>query len=363
MDKRIRVLMFGPSLNVTGGMTAVVNNWIDVGIEDLVELKYISTIDYNESGNYFKKLANAVRSYVKYVTTKTKDYDLIHIHLAYDMSFYRKLIIVIIGCLKKDLIFVHLHGSEFERFYTNSGWFQKKLISWMFNHTSALLVLSKKWKLFVETICDNSNINILYNGADPEHFMPYLPKSNNSINILFMGVLGRRKGSYDLIEAFIPIYNKFPNVNLILGGDGEIDKTHSIIIDKGIDDRVKLMGWLSGQNKIDAFRNADIYVLPSYNEGLPVSILEAMAAGLPIISTPVGGIAEAVIEGVNGYLVNPGDIKSISRNLAHLCEDDSLRKIMGEESIRLINEKFHLRNSIEELHVLYGNALRCRACF
>ena len=359
MDKKIRVLMFGPSLNVTGGMTAVVNNWINSGIEGLVELNYISTIDYNEPGKYFKKLSNAIRSFIKYITTKSKNYDLIHIHLAYDMSFYRKLIIVIIGNFKNDLIFLHLHGSEFERFYKESGWLQKNLISWMFNHVDVLLVLSKKWKLFVENICDSRNINILYNGADPEVFKPYPPKKNN-INILFMGVLGRRKGSYDLIEAFIPIYNKFPNVSLMLGGDGEIEKTFDTVKDKLIDDRVKLMGWLQGQDKIDAFRNADIYILPSYNEGLPVSILEAMAAGLPIISTPVGGIPEAVIDGVNGYLIEPGDIESISNKIDKLCVDDSLREVMGKESIRLINEKFHLRACIEDLHALYSDALRNR---
>ena len=348
--------MFGPALSLTGGMVSVVNNWKAAGIEKLIKLIYIPTIDYNEPGHYFSKLSNGIRSYIRYLNTSSEDYDLIHIHLAHGMSFYRKLVIVLIGVLRRDLIFVHLHGSEFEEFYMQGGRLQKKLISWMFNHVNVLLVLSKKWKTFAQNICDN-NIFILYNGADPEQYKPNICETNK-VNILFMGVLGSRKGSYDLINAFLLIYEKFPKVRLILGGDGEVEKTRSMVRENSIDDRVKLKGWLSGQDKIDAFREADIYILPSYNEGLPVSILEAMAAGLPIIATPVGGIPEAVLDEVNGYLVTPGDIHSISRALDRLCSDSALRKAMGKESIRLINEKFNLNQIVRDLYNLYRVALK-----
>ena len=348
--------MFGPSLSTTGGMVSVVNGWKISGIEELVNLKYIPTIDYNGPGHYFSKLSNGIRSYIKYLSLRPNDYDLIHIHLAHGMSFYRKLLILLIGYFRKDLILVHLHGSDFEIFYTTGGYIQKKLISWMFNHATELIVLSEQWEKFVQGVCTNRNIKILYNGALPEQFKSY-DYDSNTINILFMGELGTRKGTYDLINAYIPIYEEFPNANLILGGDGEVEKTRKMAKQVGIDDRVKLKGWLSGQDKIDAFENADIYVLPSYNEGLPVSILEAMAAGLPIISTPVGGISEAVLHGTNGYLVDPGDIESLSGSLAQLCRDRSLRDIMGNESLRLINNKFHLKKIVKDLYSIYDQVV------
>lgn len=344
--------MFGPDLDASSGIAAVVNNWNLVGFDELVNLRYISTIDNNCPGEYFLKLSNGIRSYIKFLITKSKDYDLIHIHLAHGMSFYRKLVIFLIGYLRKDLILIHLHGSDFEIFYANGGYLQKKLITWVFNHATALIVLSEQWKEFAQSVCENNNICILHNAALPELFMPNM-RNVDKIKILFMGELGSRKGSYDLLNAFDSICNKLPNVRLILGGDGEIDKTRALIKDKGIADKVELKGWLSGQDKIDAFRNADIYVLPSYNEGLPVSILEAMAAGLPIISTPVGGIPEAVIQEVNGYLVEPGDCDSLAKAIEKLCGDSQLRERMGMESLRLVNDKFHLVKNVNELKNIY----------
>ncbi len=344
--------MFGPALDAASGIAAVVNNWKIAELDEFVSLRYIPTIDFNGPGRYFLKLSNGIRSYIKFLLTKQGDYDLIHIHLAHGTSFYRKFVIFLIGYLRKDLILIHLHGSDFEIFYTTGGRLRKKIISWMFDHANALIVLSKKWKEFAQSICSNDSIYILYNGALPELFAPKICNSNK-INILFMGELGARKGSYDLVNAFNSMCNKIPNVFLILGGDGEIDKTRILIKKKGIYNKVKLKGWISGKEKIDAFRNADIYVLPSYNEGLPVSILEAMAAGLPIISTPVGGISEAVIQGVNGYLIHPGDCNSLSEALEKLCSDDQLRKRMGIESLRLVNENFHLVKIVGELEKIY----------
>ena len=359
MEKKIRVLMFGPALSTTGGMVSVVNNWKIAGIEELINLKYIPTIDYTGPGHYLLKLSNGIRSYLQYLSARPNDYDLIHIQLAHGMSFYRKLAIFLIGYLKKDLILVHLHGSDFEIFYTTGGYLQKKLISWMFNHATTLIVLSEQWKIFAQGVCRNKSIRILYNGALPELFAQNYC-SSNKINILFMGELGVRKGTYDLINAFIPVCKKFPNANLILGGDGEIDKTRAIIKEKGIEANVELKGWLSGQDKIDAFQNAKIYVLPSYNEGLPVSILEAMAAGLPIISTPVGGIPEAVLNGANGYLVEPGDTESLTRSLMQLCSDNSLREAMGKESLKLLNDKFHLRKVVRDLYKIYDQVVKAK---
>src|SRR5690606_10983036 len=123
-----------------------------------------------------------------------------------------------------------------------------------------------------------------------------------------MGRLGSRKGTWDLLEAFKRLAAEVPNVRLVLGGDGEIDKARRIVARDGLEARVTIAGWLSGAEKLDVFNRTDIYALPSYHEGLPASIVEAMAAGAPIVSTPVGGIPEAVTDAFNGFLVAPGDV-------------------------------------------------------
>ena len=102
---------------------------------------------------------------------------------------------------------------------------------------------------------------------------------------------------------------------------------------------------------------ADSYVLPSYNEGLPGSILEAMAAGTPIISTPVGGIPEAVIDGYNGYLVAPGDVDGLFDRLSRLCEDAERRSVMGKHSRELVIRKFDMANIVKQVSHVYDTLI------
>ena len=337
---------------LSSGISSVVNNWLNAGIQQGIDLNYVSTLDDYVPGQYYKKLCNGLRSYYRYISTQSSEYDLVHIHLSSAMSFYRKLVIFIIALLRKDKVFVHLHGSEFENFYNSGAQIQKILVSWMFNKASVVIVLSKKWKEFIQTISTNQNVSVLYNGAIPEEFIPQI-RDPNKLNILFMGRLGARKGTFDLLYAFSQIHRKMPRAQLILGGDGEIEKARSFIKEHSLEHKVEVKGWLSGQDKIDAFRNAHIYVLPSYNEGLPGSILEAMAAGLPIISTPVGGVPEAVYDGVNGFLVEPGDTDLLSNAMLKLCNDTALRESMGTESLRLASNKFYMKKIISDLLHIY----------
>jgi glycosyltransferase involved in cell wall biosynthesis len=179
----------------------------------------------------------------------------------------------------------------------------------------------------------------------------------NQISIAFMGRLGQRKGVYDLLEAFRRVSEELPNVQLLLGGDGEIEQVRKEVLRCGLEDRVQILGWVNGQDKFDVFDQADIYVLPSYNEGLPGSILEAMASSTPIISTPVGGIPEAVNEGVNGYLVDPGDVDSLYSRLLMLCKDSGLRLRMGEASRKLVEEKFDIKEIVNKVIIVYQDIL------
>ena len=120
---------------------------------------------------------------------------------------------------------------------------------------------------------------------------------------------------------------------------------------------MELLGWVGPEAKVQTFLNCEIYTLPSYNEGLPGSVLEAMAAGKPIVTTPVGGIPEAVEEGENGYLVNPGDVDQLAARLERLCSDSTLRNRMGERSRQIIYDKFESHSLVSRLLTIYTEAL------
>ena len=122
----------------------------------------------------------------------------------------------------------------------------------------------------------------------------------------------------------------------------------------GIADHVELLGWVRGEDKERLLATAVLYVLPSYNEGLPVSVLEAMAAGLPILTTPVGGIPEAVTDGVEGFLVEPGDVRTLADRLERLLADADLARRMGVAARHKVEAAFSANAVVPQLEAMYA---------
>ena len=167
-----------------------------------------------------------------------------------------------------------------------------------------------------------------------------------------MGRLEKRKGIYDIIEA--AKYIKNPDVIINLYGDGNPEEFQKLVMDNNLQEKVQIKGWISGDKKNEIFQASDVLILPSYSEGLPMSILEAMAVGLPIISTPVGGIPEAVEDGVNGFLIQPGDYKALAEKIDILANDKQLREQMGQNGYKIAKEKFDVDVVIKQLKEIYN---------
>ena len=172
-----------------------------------------------------------------------------------------------------------------------------------------------------------------------------------------MGELGKRKGIYDLLEATPRILQDYDNVKFVLCGDGELEKVRKICKNKNMENKVDILGYVSGQQKMTNFKSANIYILPSYHEGLPVSILEAMACGLPIVSTPIAGIPDAVEDGVNGLLIEPGNIDGIAEKVTKLLKDDELCARMSQNNVNKVREKFDIEVVVRQLVQEYENLL------
>jgi glycosyltransferase involved in cell wall biosynthesis len=358
-EKTIRVLMLGPGLCVTGGVSAVVNNWLEAGLSNMVRLEYIATLTESRAGLYPGTLADGLKAVLRFIGEIVQSYDLVHIHLSYGASFYRKLLFFLIARMSRKRTIIHLHGSRFQEFYDEAPAVVKRLISYMFNNADAVLVLSRQWQNFVGRISVNPEVHILFNGSFPRE----LParQSNEVPVITFMGRLGSRKGIYDLIEAFDRLRAKGCRAELLLCGDGDTDKVSEIVRARGLESCVKVLGWVEGDQKEAIYLRSDIFILPSYNEGLPGAIVEAMSYGLPVIASDVGGIPEAVNDGVNGILVRAGDVTAITQAMGALLRDPARRRKMGLASAELIISKFNVYRIVEQLLGYYRNIVSCRA--
>lgn len=349
MGNKSEILIIGP--NADGGISSVINLFEQYG---LFNEKIIRLTSYRNV-NTLKKLAVYIIFLFRYlwILITNNNIKLIHLHSAADGSFYRKFLALKIAKIFRKKVIFNIHPIWFIVFYNKSNNFIKRIITNALNNSDLILVLSENIKSEITNICQNRNIQILYNPVAIKEFN-HIP--SDTIRVTFMGNLNKNKGVYDIIEAAKYIQN--PNIIINLYGKGIFEEFNNLISDNQVTEIVKIQGWIGGAEKDIALENSDIYILPSYTEGLPMSILEAMSAGLPIISTPVGGIPEAVKDGVNGFLIQPGDYKALAEKIDLLANDKELKEKMGQESLRIAKEKFDINVIINQLKEIYDELLK-----
>lgn len=281
-----------------------------------------------------------------------KEIEIVHIHGASHSSFWRKRIFIRLSKIFGKKVLYHMHGAEFHLFYEKHKDTVKKTVL----KCDGIVALSNYWKDFFEHTIGYTNVYILENVVEPPVFIT--PVRKKKCQFLFLGALGERKGIYDLLDVISSNKNKLCDHAVFhIGGNGEVERVKKIIKANGLENIVKFEGWVSGDKKAKLLSSSDVYLLPSYNEGLPISILEAMSYKLPILSTPVGGIPEVVEDGVNGLLVEPGDKKSLKRAILKMIEDHEFRKKAGEESY--IKVQPHFPEQVKrKLNHIYGELLK-----
>ena len=179
---------------------------------------------------------------------------------------------------------------------------------------------------------------------------------NNDGNIiLFLGRLGQRKGTYDVLDVLKEIKNELAEkqIKVYLCGDGDVDIVKEKVKEYNLQEIIGHVGWINKEEKNGIFENTIINLLPSYNEGLPMTILETMAYGIPNLSTNIASIPEVIKNGETGYMITPGDKKDLKEKLMLLVNDKSKRKEISENSYKLICNEFSLSRNIEKIKKIY----------
>ena len=344
-----RVLMLGPGRRVRGGITTVVNLYYELGIEKCVDICYIPTM---KDGGKIKKLFVAAIAYLRFIFNLGKC-DIIHVHMAAQASFLRKSIFIkkAAACGKK--IIIHQHAADFNVFFDKCDERGKKKIKDVFSLADKVIVLSEEWAEFFGTyICDKEKIIIMHNGVN----VPSASKEEyGDCNVLFLGRLGERKGTYDLIKAIPDVLKHVPNAVFYLAGDGETDKCVDYAQSLGVSEHVKFLGWIGDREKKNCFENCSVFILPSYHEGMPMSILEAMAHGLATISTNAGGIPQIITDGVDGIRIDAGNVVAICDKLVYLLTNRDVKEKMGRLGREKISNAFGSKQNFDKLIDIYNS--------
>jgi len=346
-----------PIYNIKGGISSVISDYLSSDIKNEFYIIYIST---SIGKNIFIKITALFISIFKLLYNLTfKEIDIIHIHSGSWRSFYRKIIYIFISKLYRKKIILHIHGGEFNLFYNRNST-NKYLITTTLNNVDMIITTSSRSSIDIKKKTKNKNIKILFNPINTIKFScqsKNINKSKATNNVIYLGKLSSKKGIFDLLKAIPLVINKRFSAKFIVCGDGSLEECRRICEEKGISHSVEICGWVSGQEKIKLICNADIFVLPSYHECLPITIIEAMAAGLPIVSTSVGGIPDIIKDELNGYLVQPGDIESLANKIVILLENRELRNKMGELNVKKAKDIFDINIIAKKLCSLYRELL------
>lgn len=280
---------------------------------------------------------------------------IVHVHTAAGASFKRKMIMAKTARVFGKKVILHMHAADFREYYAESGkqdWIRNSI-----NACDRLVVLSPQWMdYFISIGIDEAKIIILNNIVAMPSERKLESNDNTPVRMLFMGTLSQRKGIRDLLDVIIEHQEELKGKYMLRFGGNEDEKIiKKILADNKLDDVARFEGWVTGVKKQQLQEWANTYILPSYNEGLPISILEALAYGMPVISTPVGGIPEVVKNGRNGVLVEPGNKEEIWAALKHYIDNPSCIETEGKESLKIV-EPFtpnyvlaHLKRIYEEL--------------
>ena len=223
-----------------------------------------------------------------------------------------------------------------------------------------MIVLGENWKPFMEQVMKGheNKIVVLHNAVSVESHNMANP---NAKNILFYGMLIQRKGIDDLLKAFSIVSNRLPeDITLTLyGDDTDADEPIEQKLSKyNLPNRIRYCGWLTEENRRKVFSDTLINVLPSYNEGLPMTILESMGYGIPNISTNIAAIPEAIQDGVNGFTVCPGNVTDLANKMYALCTDTEMWKNYSDAAYKRAKEEFSIQRHFERLISIYQTLLQ-----
>ena len=344
--KKHKVLMIGPARSVHGGISGVVNNYYEAGLDEKITLKYIGTM---VDGSKVRKLLQAGWAYLQFLFVLSR-YDIVHVNMASDVSYLRKSFFVKAAKRRRKKIVLHQHGGDFEGYYAGLCEEKKKKARELLNMADVFVALTPVAKSFFETLVEPEKIVVLPNAIQiPELSM----KQYGQHKLLFLGRICKEKGMREMFAVMPRLKERYPDVMLYLGGVFEEESLCLTAQEHA--DCITHLGWISGKEKEAWLRECDIFVLPTYFEGQPVSVLEAMAYGCAVAATPVGGIPGMITRDVTGVLMPPKEEEALYEAIVRLLEDAEFCKMLGTNARQKAAKEFSMEEIMKQLLAIYDS--------
>jgi glycosyltransferase involved in cell wall biosynthesis len=279
----------------------------------------------------------------------------VHLNLAERGSVYRKALLLAATKLVGGRVLLHLHAAQIVQYHASTGRIGRGVLRWMFRSADHCVVLGEVWRRWViDTFAVSPNrIRVVYNGVPAATVTPRAPSHDGRFHLLFVGNLHERKGVRDLLRAFARPDIKARDIVLTMAGGGPVEMYRSMAADLGIGERVSFTGWIAQQQARALMADADALILPSYDEGLPLVLLEALASGTPVICTAVGSIPEVLEHRRTALFVSPGDDAGIEAAILTLCSQPDLGRELAASGAALYHRLFTMEAFARSIASLY----------
>lgn len=323
---RPRVVMVGPGPDSAGGVWSVMSTVLGSALADRYVVTAVAT---HRDGNPLRKGGEGLRGLGRVAAMLARRHppDLIWLHTASGFSFRRKAIAALMAHLRGVPYIVHVHGAELHLWYRSITPPERALVRWVLRSAHTVVCLSPIWERRVHQITPCRTAAVMNPVQVPTQPAPR--PAGGPLRIVSTGRLGDRKGSRVLVRALALLSERGHRVELHLAGDGDQRPVREEAAARGVADRLFLHGWLNAVQVDRLLADGHVFALPSRDEGVPVSLLEAMARAMPVVVTPVGGIPDLVRDGVDGLIVPPDDQAALAAAMERLIGDPSWAARLG----------------------------------
>ena len=298
-------------------------------------------------------------------------------------GFLRDSFLAVIAKIFRKKVILHLHGANFHNFYKSQNILLKKYIKFILKLADAIILQAHWLRDVFKDFVPESKLYVIYNAIPPEIFRNSNSRkasdTKEDVNILYLNHISVAKGFLVFAKAIKQLVSETKNINFLIAGDvisaernilfsqdGKrivFDNINQVIEEfkqnRDYQGRVKFLGNVTDEEaKYDIFKSSDIFILPSYSEGCPMSVLEAMAFNLPVIVTPVGALLEIIKNNINGLFIQPGSSLELRERVMDLAADCNLRKKMGENNRILAESDFSIDSIIPKITTLFKDVCK-----
>ena len=344
-----KIVHVGPGLAVRGGVSAVERLIID-SISRHVQVEHVATM---EDGGILRRMrVFGAALWRIHSILRDESPCIFHVHFASRGSTLRKCIVSVMVLRTSGWLVLHAHGAAFDSFFSNLPTPLQDRVAKIFRRSHGFVVLSTQWQEFYATrlALRRDRMQIMVNPTDPTSPVPDR-RCRDSVQFLFLGRIDDRKGAFELLDAYraLPATSR-ATARIVFAGDGRVEELRRRAADIGPD--VVVHSWLDHEQRNHLLATSDVLVLPSHQEGVPMAILEAMAHGLPVIATPVGGIPDVIQHGREGLLVEVGNRGALTAALARMVAEPALRASLGRGA-RATAESLNVTNYGQRLLDFY----------